>query len=664
MTAHRQMSASLSNRRLGRMSRCLLAGALLSTAPLAAAWHGLGPTGIDGAELTWAGDGRTVWALSVAAGVFRSVDAGATWSAASGGLPRGYATSLELRADPVDPGAAWLRRGGVAVLRTDDGGASWREVYRTASVLRFLGADPTGRGRAWVIDGWYNEAACARRTVDGGRTWQQLACLSVDGAEPIGVGADGSLWWWVRYGDYLLRLAPGGELAAVHPAGGRQGAAELFSLDPNAAETIWHTTFDDPPQLAVSRDGGANFVTVCEHACPARRVSVSPSRPQQLFSTAFAAGGTQVSRDGGRTWDPVPGLEQVLVRALAALPGASGVVLVLPYQFVGLPPAGVLRSADGARSWSESREGLLAWPAYLFGVDVRDDRRWFVAPSDEPGTLWVKRRSGPWGKSDDLARVGTTLVTNAGDPQLRFALTLRGLRRSDDGGAHWQKLPDPPRRRGWTALAADPRQPGGLWAVADREPVLWHSGDGGQRFSPELALPLLRIDAVAVDPHDARRLVVHGAVRRSGPCGTCTDPLSLETMLGSGVWQRNGALVYDRQVAGTSWRVADGGVLERRSAATGDFAPVALPAPNLRSRQVVAGRLATYVLAERTWRPGQPNERTQVVVWRTDDGGATWQRLSGELPQVLTIVDRLHVVGERDRLLLGTSGGLYVWSPG
>jgi photosystem II stability/assembly factor-like uncharacterized protein len=643
-----------------RVPRWLLVCLVVAPLPLAAGWQSLGPPGIDGTELAVARDGRTVWALSAAAGVFRSEDTGLTWTAASGGLTPGYVDNQELRADAADPRAAWLRRGAVAVLRTEDVGATWREVYRTASLLRFLGADPSGRGRAWIIDGWFTEPACARRTVDGGATWQRIACLSVDGAEPIGVGADGSLWWWVRGADHLLRLRPRGKLIAVRPPA-RQGAAELFSLDPDDAETLWHTTFGEPPQLAVSRDGGASFVTVCTHDCPSRRVILSPGRPQQLFATTFDRGGARVSRDGGATWRPVSGLTQGRVRTLAALPGATDVVLALPFHFFGPEPAGILRSPDGGHSWSEIRAGLYALPVHLLGIDLRDDRRWFAGLDDDPSALWVARRNGPWRQSDDWAAVGVALVGDEHDPALRFALTPRGLRRSDDGGVTWRSLPGPRAQREWTALAGDPRQRAALWAVADRRPLLWHSRDGGERFAAALAVPLVEVFALAVDPADPSRLVVHGAERLAGPCGDCTRPLSLEIELGGGAWRRNGEVVYDRRRPGTSWRVSPGGLLERRTEGSARFSRVALPDLEARSRQVVAGRWGTYVLAERSCRPSPPGACTQVVVWRTEDAGGTWRRLGGSLPTVLTI-GRLEVVGQHDQLLLATTGGLYGWS--
>jgi len=105
----------------------LAAGAV----PLAAgvnAWTPVGPdAGFVNALAVAAGPTSAIYAGTASAGVFKSLDRGATWSSANGQL--GDLGVFDLRADPVDPRILYAATG-TALYKTVDGGATWRPVLR------------------------------------------------------------------------------------------------------------------------------------------------------------------------------------------------------------------------------------------------------------------------------------------------------------------------------------------------------------------------------------------------------------------------------------------------------------------------------------------------------------------------------------------------------
>ncbi|MCZ7588043.1 MAG: hypothetical protein M5U27_04115 [Gaiella sp.] len=102
--------------------------------------------------------------------VLKSVDGGSTWKLtnATGGLLGG------LTVDPLSPARIYVGGGhDGALLRSDNAGASWRPTGRPPGGVAHYALDPRRQGRLWAVStGWV-----LSRSDDAGRSWTRVALL-------------------------------------------------------------------------------------------------------------------------------------------------------------------------------------------------------------------------------------------------------------------------------------------------------------------------------------------------------------------------------------------------------------------------------------------------------------------------------------------------------
>lgn len=495
----------------------MILGALL----LASTFFSFGPHGGRIAALAAApSDARVIYA-GTQAGVLRSNDAGTTWLRTGAGIEN---VTL-LAVDPADANTVYavmtVDEWNGRVFKSVDAGATWTQLPLPSGVspvalsvpehdLIYVGSEcQQFFSRGPQVQ--FHEAAGVFRSTDGGATWtksegetpqtpQCVNALAVDPLRPSHLttrsifnnvaqeSLDGGLTWRAATAD-----TPSSRIVA-HPA------------DPNLRYGITGGGFAGGPLFAVSHDAGMTWTRIE----PANvlgdylALEIDPSTGRLFLGTTH---GAFRSGDGGRSWLPIGGLPPARVEDLvvdpstrrliagttfglyasdfayatsARLPVADSAttitrVVVQPgdprrlfatssVSITASPTRGrIHRSTDGGLSWTTIEDpNPEARP--LIAVDAAGDL--FAAPRTLTPSLYRLPRDG-----NAFERLPQTFPSSIVDivadpvrPGVVYVLTfVNGVYETRDSGATWQRV-------NWggastQSLAIDPANPDILYGV-------------------------------------------------------------------------------------------------------------------------------------------------------------------------------------------------------
>ncbi|MFD2489229.1 WD40/YVTN/BNR-like repeat-containing protein [Amycolatopsis jiangsuensis] len=281
----------------------------------------LTPTGVQ-AQLRGlsAVSARVAWASGTEGTVLRTVDGGRSW--ASVGPPS--TGELEFRdIEAFGAGRAVVLSigpgGDSRIYRTDDAGAHWRQTFTNPDPAAFYDClaffDPwRGLAMSDPVDGRFR----MQTTSDGGRSWRQLPGSAFPPALPAEAGFAASGQCVSTSGPFDAWLATGGGVRArvLHSGdGGRHWIAADTPLPSSASAGVFAVAFRTPrqgvaiggdyatpdapgPAVALSGDRGRSWHTPPRY--PAGYRSGLAWRGGTVF--AVGPGGSDFSRDGGRSW--------------------------------------------------------------------------------------------------------------------------------------------------------------------------------------------------------------------------------------------------------------------------------------------------------------------------------------------------------------------------
>ncbi len=467
--------------------------------------------------------------LSVGNGMYKSTDAGRTWTHL--GLSDGQQIS-QIAVDPRDANRLFVAVAGHpygpnperGIYRSVDGGHTFEKVlYKDENVggndVKIDPGNPDvvyatlweAREAPWENGDWNGSGGGIFKSTDGGKTWNQLA-----GGLPSGI---------VQAYVAISRSNPQRLFASV----ATKSTVELYASSDGGA--TWSNATDDPrPKMRI---GGGDLPVP----------GIDPKNPDVVYSTSTV---TWKSTDGGKTWigwRGAPGGDDY--QNIWINPNDSNIVLLGSDQ-------GAIVTVNGGQSWSswynqptaqlyhvnaddafpyrlcsgqqESGSACIASRSYDGEITFRD---WHPVAAEEYGyvvpdptdpdvivggklTRYDRRTTQaqnimpvPLGSPDFRVIRTQPIVFSPFDPHLMY-FAANTLWATNDGGHSWKQvspdltrktfeIPEPvgifrseptaqPKQRGVIyALALSPIEKGRMWAGTD-DGLIWLTTDGGTNW--------------------------------------------------------------------------------------------------------------------------------------------------------------------------------------
>ena len=657
----------------------------------------VGPSNIGGRSTSVAvdpTDADRVWIGAAGGGVWRSTDAGRTWT------PRWRAGApLEIGAlaiDPSDTATIYCGTGeanlsadsypGDGVYRSTNGGTSWEPwaLSDTVGLPRRIGSiavDPFDSKHVLVGGVGFgrvssdNDFGGLYRTTNRGQTWQRLTFVSTNNywchaivfdavtegrifATVTGPGASsgiyrsndgGQTWTQLKNGlpptDRIGRTA-----IAIAPSNHRVVYAVCADMASNRADRV----------LGVFRssNGGGSWVDVTTNHFQAERqmsynctIAVHPSDPNHVL-----CGGVDLhlTTDGGATWKRATRWDAERGTSRYAHADHHQIVMAaVPGRVYTANDGGMDVSVDGGAHWENRSNGLAT--NMFYDVDVaQTDVRFFGGGAQDNGTV----------------------VTRDGRPDTFFEI---------DGGDG-----------GWIVI--DPNEAGHVYTSSQFGAITrlrnGHRRDVSPPFRDEDSVGIWMV-YVTIDPNDSETIYTgNHRVYRTRNDGlswdALTPPLDGSPISAIEVAPADSNAIYVGTENGGFFRSLDGGVtwsanltspelpgvmVTRIETHPGNANDVYLTIGNSGNSHVFrstnsgatwvdidGGQLPDVPHSALLIRPDAPNElyvACDVGVFMTSDRGATWQNATGGLPNVM-VVDLVYHDGSRT--LFAATYGRSIWA--
>lgn len=497
------------------------------------------------------------YGASASGGLWKTVDGGANWASLTDALPTLTAGCVVL--DPQDPNVVYLgtgefsvSSGGDGLFRSGDAGATWTRVgtrLQIGSNTSRVAVDPTDALVLHVTsDAGYN------RSDDGGLTWTRpipgsCSDLALDPLTPANV-------YVAKAGDGVYKSTDGGatftRLGVGLPNPGSGQGRIALALAASAPSTL-HAAFVDAQSNGLfghfaTGNGGASWspiTTVPNYPSPQGwydlTLAISPTDPNVVVAGGvfplYSPAGLVYSQDGGATWQditllagqrPHPDFHAIAFGSDGALwTGTDGGVWklqnggwvntnatlgVTQFYHVAVHPTSPQTLVGGTQdNGAALRTASDAWPQVLYG-DGGFSTFDFVDPTRQYLTyiyLEVYRRSsagfvnitGPW--TGEPREFIAPMVIDPNDANTLLGGTHRVWRTTDAAAtATWSPL-SPAFPGTITAIAVAPGDSQTIY-VGTSVGAVHATFDGGATWTNRSAgLPGYEVTDFAVDPADA-----------------------------------------------------------------------------------------------------------------------------------------------------------------
>jgi photosystem II stability/assembly factor-like uncharacterized protein len=460
---------------------------------------------------------------AVNGGVWKTNDYGRTWNPIFDHEPTGSIGAIAVA--PSDPNIIYVGSGeglhrpdlstGDGIYKSTDAGKTWTHLgLRDGQQIPHIAVDPRDPNRLFVAVLGHpygpNEDRGIYRSTDGGETFQKVlykdeytggSDVELDPANPDIVYA--SLWqaeegpWenseWAGTEGGLFKSTDGGNTWTKLTQGLPDVVQINVAIAPSDPSRIYATLATEHG-LGIYRsdDAGATWTQATNDPRPARRIGggdlpvpmVDPKNPDIVYSTSVV---TWKSTDGGKTWSGLrgaPGGDDY--QNIWINPNHPDIILIGSDQ-------GAIVTVNGGDTWS-------SWynqpTAQVYHVDTDNDFPYRVCSGQqESGSACVSSR-GNWGEITErewLPAGGEEygyLVPDPLNPNIVYGGKISRFDRRT--GQVSDVSPDPLRTGGYRAvrtapIAFSPVDPHILYFAAN---TLWETRNGGEswkQISPDLS---------------------------------------------------------------------------------------------------------------------------------------------------------------------------------
>lgn len=630
----------------------------------AAAWTALGPANIGGRITDLAVDpthANTLFAGAATGGVWKSTDAGATfspaWSSANppaiGALAMTSTGVLYAGTGEANPGGGSVTFAGNGVYRSTDGGVTWTQSGLAGSArIGRLAIDPTNANRVFAAaTGNLFVPGGTRglyRTTDGGTTWQLVLAgansttgavdVAIDPANPNRVYAamwDNSRQPGVRIyggtGSGIYRSTDGGgtwtRLGGGLPAASSNLGRMSVALAPNTPTRLYAMAVDTSGDFTgfwTSANGGDTWTAITNTSYLSSsqstygwwfgRIWVDPANAQHVFVPGVPMLETL---DAGATWRRNSSTFHADQHAIAWDPASSGRV------YLG-NDGGVYRSqANGSLTGAWTKGTYQPFNQFYSVAVSRQDITRVLGGAQDNGSL----RS--WGSTAWNSINGGDGTTNLIDPtnqnKVYTCSQYGACSKSTTGGGSLSSFGSTTSdRRGWlTPVVFDPSNPAIMYYGGNRLNRSTNSAVSFTVISPDLSRGVGGTDGY--------------------PFGTITTVAVAKT---------SAATIYVGTDDGRMWITRNTG---------GSWTEITTGLPNRWITRVAVdpgNADLAYVTVS-----GYRNGEATAHVFRTANGGSTWTDISGNLPDApvnVVVLDPL----TPSKLYVGTDVGVFTTTNG
>jgi photosystem II stability/assembly factor-like uncharacterized protein len=465
------------------------------------------------------------------------------------------------------------------IYKTTDGGEHWNAVWRGDNLARYIIVDPRDSNKLYASTGLFDRDAANEsptggnlggvgvlKSTDGGQTWRALnesnglqnlyvGSLIMNPANPevllAGTGVAGPGGIGTKMGAYLS--TDGGEswqLVLPEPLSAPISSVEFAQSNPNVAYA------GGPAAVFRSNDMGRTWQKQTPGnfwgAAGTRAgfpidFQVDPRNADRIFANNYG-GGNFLSEDGGRTWSVASqGYTGAYLHGIVVNPKDANNIFVIGRT-------GPFRSSDGGRTW----QGLTKEPAVLGGewyavamdpnnpnnVVISDEHQGVIFRSTDSGNNWkevfrhpgvsvqvMEKRMGfksivfaP--SNSSVVYAGMELERNQIDQNLAALNNTPsfGVFKSADGGATWRDANDgKSASQNVNMLAVSPDNADIVYAATLKSGIL-KTTDGGKSWqSMNQGLGGIDVRSIAINPQDPKVLFAgleNGAVYASTDAGS------------------------------------------------------------------------------------------------------------------------------------------------